>query len=86
LEYAFVDLHHRGHSLINKITEELIQVAKRQNPDVKKSQVQVFENNIRAIKVYERSGYKIVKRCESTHSETLDYLPWNVKLVMEKEL
>lgn len=86
LEYAYVDKKHRGNGLTCKIIEQLLYVAKEQNPNLRKSQVQVFENNQSAIKVYERSGYKITKRQVSSHTEILNYLPWNVKLLMEKIL
>ncbi|MDB9721371.1 GNAT family N-acetyltransferase, partial [Winogradskyella sp.] len=45
LEYAYVDSNHRGMGLINKIINELLKIAKEKNPSLKKSQVQVFENN-----------------------------------------
>lgn len=86
LEYAFVDEKHRGNGLTNKMIDELIMLAKEQNPNVEKSWVQVFENNIPAIKAYERSGYRIMERYKSYNTEILNYLPWNVKLVMQKEI
>ena len=86
LEYAFVDAKHRGQGLTNRIMDELLMMAKRKNPSVKKSQVQVFENNRSAVKAYERAGYYEVERKESNHPSILEYLPHNVKLVLEKEL
>ncbi|HQN16948.1 MAG TPA: hypothetical protein PLC90_11395, partial [Bacteroidales bacterium] len=86
LEYAYVIKEQRGNQLINQIINELLKIAKNQNPSIKKSQVQVFENNFAAIKVYLNSGYKITKRVESKNPETLKYFPFNVKLLMEKEL
>ena len=86
LEYAFVIKEQRGNHLINLIIDELLKIAKKQNSSIKKSQVQVFENNTAAVRVYENSGYKITKRVESKNPETLKYFPFNVKLLMEKEL
>lgn len=86
LEYAYVIKEQRGNQLINKIIDVLLEIAKNQYPSIKKSQVQVFGNNIAAIKVYEKSGYKITKRAESKNPKTLKYFPFNVKLLMEKEL
>ncbi|NNE16647.1 MAG: GNAT family N-acetyltransferase [Saprospiraceae bacterium] len=86
LEYAYVDEEHRGHGLTNRIINQLLEIAKKKNPNLKKSQVQVYANNSSAIKVYERAGYYEIDRKESNHSLILDYLPWNVKLVLEKKL
>ncbi len=86
LEFGFVDENHRGKGLITKLFEEQIRCAKIQNPKIKKSQLQAFENNVKGIRAYERGGYKTILRKESTNSDILKYLPWNVKIVMEKEL
>lgn len=86
LEYAYVDVEHRGIGLTGKIIEELLKTAKKENPNLKKSQVQVFGNNISAIKVYERAGYREIKRAESHNSSILNYLPFNVKILLEKKL
>lgn len=86
LEYAYVIKEQRGNHLINLIIDELLKITKKQNSSIKKSQVQVFEKNTAAVRVYENSGYKITKRVESKNPETLKYFPFNVKLLMEKEL
>jgi RimJ/RimL family protein N-acetyltransferase len=86
LEYAFVAEEHRGKGLINAIIEELLKRAKLKNPNLKKSQVQVFGNNHGAIKVYERSGYTIRNIVKSKNLEILNYFPYNEKILMEKEL
>ena len=84
LEYAYVKPEHKGKGLIGDIIEKQLEKAKIQDNLVKESYVQVFENNANAIKAYQKSGYKIVKRFESKHPEVLDYLPYNVKLLMKR--
>lgn len=86
LEYSFVDEKHRGKRLINRLMAEHLKFAKETYPDVKKAQLHVFENNPAIIKVHERSGYRIKQRHESNHSDILQYMPGNVKLLMEKEI
>lgn len=86
LEYSFVDEKHRGQRLVNKLMVEHLKFAKETYPDVKKAQLHVFENNPVIIKVHERSGYRIKQRHESNHSDILQYMPGNVKLLMEKEI
>ena len=86
LEYAFVDADHRGKGLTLKIIDELLKIAKNKNPNLKKSQVQVFAENKAAIKVYERAGYYEVERKKSNNPLIEEYLPGKVKLVLEKKL
>lgn len=86
LEFAYVDKDHRGKGLTKRIIESLLDRAKTKCPNVKKSQVQVYGNNKAAIAVYRKSGYSEVQRKESKHPSTLEYLPDNVKLVLEKKI
>ena len=85
LEYGYVKPEHKGKGIFGNLIEKLLEKAKVQDKSIKKSYVQVFENNISAIKVHQKSGYEIVKRLESKHPEILNYLPYNVKLLMAKE-
>jgi len=84
LEYAYVKSEHKGNGLIGNIIEKLLERAKLQDKFVKCSYVQVFENNTNAIKAYQKSGFKIVKKFESKHPEIFNYLPYNVKLLMKR--
>ena len=86
LEYSYTEDEHRGNKLIQKLMEAHLQYAKQLAPGVKKAQLHVFENNSIIIKVHERSGYHISKRYVSCNQKILDYFPYNVKLLMEKEL
>jgi len=86
LEYAFVAEKHRGNRLINKIIEEMLNAVKTTNSDLKKSQVQVFANNISAIKTYQYSEFKIVQQKKSNNPEIMNYLPYHTKLLMERKL
>lgn len=86
LEYAFVDANHRGKGLTNQIMDELLRIAKTKNPQVSKSQVQVFANNTSAIKVYQRAGYEEVGRKKASNSTILEYFPCDIKIVLEKKI
>lgn len=86
LEYSYTEDAHRGHRLINRIMVRHLEYAKELNPEVKKAQLHVFENNPTIIKVHERSGFKITQRVESANPMVLEYFPYNVELLMEKEL
>ena len=86
IEYGFVDVKHRGFGLTNKLITELLKIAKKENPDLKKSQVQVFENNTSIIRVFNKHGYVEIERRVSTHPSILEYFPSNIKLILEKKL
>lgn len=83
-EYLFVLEKHRSKgisgTLIKKLTDNYLSIF----PSLKKAQVQVFSNNIGAIKVYKKNGFQIGKSYKSHNIETLDYLPFNEKYLMEK--
>lgn len=83
-EYLFVSDAHRGKNLSNRIIEELEKLAKQRYPQLQKAQVQLYANNASAIKVYERNGFAVASSHRSDDPETLDYLPFNEKIIMEK--
>lgn len=84
LEYSYTKPEHRGHGLVGEIMRLHLSEAKKAG--AKKAQLHVFENNKTVIKVHQRNGYKIVKRYISHSSKALDFFPYNVELLMEKEL
>lgn len=86
LEYSYTRDDHRGHRLIQRLMMAHLAYAKELNPNVKKAQLHVFENNSTIIKVHERSGYHIARRYISDNPMALKYYPYNVELLMEKEL
>ena len=86
LEYSYTMPEHRGNGLINKIIDKHIERAQAVSPNCSKAQVHVFENNLVAIRMYERSGFKVAKKYVSKHPLALEYFPDNVELLMEKEL
>ncbi|HLP65536.1 GNAT family N-acetyltransferase [Flavobacterium sp.] len=86
LEYLYVANEHRGKKLSNTLIEQHILNAKLLFPELKKVQVQVFKNNIGAIKTYQNSGFSIAKLFKADSAELLDYLPFDEKYLMEKTL
>jgi hypothetical protein len=86
LEYSYVDGAHRGKRLTQQLMKVHLEYAKQLDPNVKKAQLQPFENNEIIIKVHEGSGYQIVRRYVSHHKDILKYMPYNVKVLMEKPL
>lgn len=83
-EYSYTVPEHRGHHLVPRINEVHIQRAKELG--AKKIQGHVFASNIKILKVYERSGFKVVRRYTSSHPLTKEYYPDATILLLEKEL
>jgi hypothetical protein len=71
-----------SHLLIEKRIRQLLQI----NPNITEMYVQVFGNNIRAIKAYEGINFKVVQIKESKNEEIIHYLPSNRKLLMRNDL
>ena len=85
-EYSFVKPEHQGRFLFYDLDKKIIAKVKFQNNTVKKAYAQILESNITAIKLSQIMGYKIVARFESKHPEILNYLPCNVKLLLERDI
>lgn len=86
LEYLYVARMHRGRELHTRLLNEHVVNAFLLFPELCKAQAQVFENNSVAIKAYEKVGFGIVKTYRSGNDEIFDYLPYNAKTLMEKNL
>jgi ribosomal protein S18 acetylase RimI-like enzyme len=84
IEYVYVTEAYRNKKLADLLIEAHFKKALGEFPQLKKAQVQVFKNNLAAIKLYERNGFKISKIFKSDNEEILDLLPYNEKLLMEK--
>lgn len=83
-EYSYTVPEHRGHHLVPRINEMHIKQAIELG--AKKIQGHVFANNIKSLKAYERSGFKVVRSYTSNHPLTKEYYPDNTILLLEKEL
>lgn len=84
LEYSYVVNDFRGQGITKQLINLHIENVKNTNPNIKKIQVQVFDNNIIAKNVYESSGFKIIKKVESSSDEIFNIFPYNIKVLMEK--
>lgn len=84
LEYSYTLPPYRGKGILGKIIEAHEQEAVSNG--VRKIQVHVFDNNPSAIRSYEKKGFKVAKRFESSHSDTHLFFPSSIELLMEKEL
>lgn len=83
LEYVYTLPEHRHRNLAGQLIAAHIEKAKYKTD---RMQVQVFGNNVPAIGCYEKAGFKIADRRESTHEEILNFMPDKVKILMELSL
>jgi ribosomal protein S18 acetylase RimI-like enzyme len=85
LEYLYVSEKHRGQQISSKLIKQIEEKFQLVYPSLSKAQVQVFSNNVGAINIYKKNGFEIVKSYKSNNIETLKYLPFNEKYLMEKK-
>jgi ribosomal protein S18 acetylase RimI-like enzyme len=84
LEYVYVDSDHRGKRITQQLMDVHLAYAKQLDPNVTKAQLSCFENNESIIRAHERNGYQRIKRYVCENEKILDYLPFNVKVLLEK--
>jgi len=80
---VYVREKYRGQSLVSLLLEEHINRVLKDKKDLE-IYIQVFGNNIAAIKAYKNLGFKEYKKIESNNKEVLSYLPFNKKVLLKK--
>lgn len=86
LGLVYVSFDFRGMNLVALLIDEVILRLKKINPIVNTMYVQVFGNNIPAIKAYEKVNFKVVKIIESSQKEISNLLPSSKKILMKREI
>ncbi|HNA18021.1 MAG TPA: hypothetical protein PK678_15935, partial [Ferruginibacter sp.] len=85
LEYFHIKNEHLGKGLDDLLMKRIEENALAEYPELKKVQCQIFKNSVFSIKILLRHGFRIVGSYKSDNDDIFDYLPFNVKLLMEKE-
>jgi len=85
-EYLYVINQHMGKGIEVKLVSKQEENALAKSPSLQRAQCQVYKNNIFAVKIALKQGYKIVKSYKSDKQDIFDYLPFNEKIIMEKLL
>jgi ribosomal protein S18 acetylase RimI-like enzyme len=83
---GYVHPEFRGNNLLYILTNQIISNIKETNPGINVAFVQIFSSNKPSIKTYERVGFKILKIVETHNNDILQYVPFNKKILMKKEL
>lgn len=83
-EYLFISPEHRGKKLADTLIDKLEEKALKKCPSLEKAQGQLFSNHGLIIKLFEKHGFQVVKRYKSGNKETINYIPFDEKLLIEK--
>ena len=86
LGLVYVSPAFRGLNLVRLLIDEKISQLHKINSNVTEMHVQVFGNNLSAIRAYAKVNFKVVMIKESSNKEIIHYLPSNKKILMKKEL
>lgn len=84
IEYVYVVPEFRGSGLTEQLLEAHLWKGCLENKDLRKMQVQAFANNPGAVRVYEKAGFAVKKEYRVKDKVVLNYLPGDVKLLLEK--
>lgn len=84
IEYGFVDNDHRGKRITDRLMDAHMAYAKQLDPNVTQVQVSCFETNQTSIRMHEKNGFKQIKRFVCDNEKILEYLPFNVKILLER--
>jgi len=86
IEYGYVDSDHRGKRITDQLMEAHRSYAKELDRGITLMQVSCFETNQTSIKMHQRNGFRIAKRYVCDNEEIFEYMPHNVKVLLEKEI
>jgi len=83
-EYLYIKQDYAGRGIDIELVQRNEKKAVEKFPDLKKAQCQLFKNNIFAVKMALKKGFKITKSYKVADSNILDYLAGDEKILMEK--
>ncbi len=74
----------RGKGLVPILIDKKIEMLRETYPDAEEAYIQVFGNNIPAIRAYEKAGFEIIYKKNALLRETANYMPDTTKVLMRK--
>ncbi|MFT4643729.1 MAG: hypothetical protein ACI8ZX_000122 [Planctomycetota bacterium] len=86
LGLVYVKKKYRGMGLVSLLIDSHTGFLKQKRKEITEVYVQVFSNNLAAIKAYKKVGFSIVKLKKSSNKIILKLLPFNEKTLMLREL
>ena len=76
----------RGQNIVGILLDSAIKSLKESDSTLSEMYVQVFSNNIPAIKAYTKAGFSILQEKTSTSGRVEEFLPSNTKILMKKNI
>ncbi len=86
LGLVYVAASFRGQNLVLELIEKQIQDSLQATPGINDMFVQVFGNNLPAIRAYEKAGFETVLEKTAVSPNITDYLPSTKKILMKRKL
>ncbi|MFZ1332100.1 MAG: GNAT family N-acetyltransferase, partial [Flavobacteriales bacterium] len=86
IEYVYVSPAERGKRLATKLIQAHIDRIKGSDQVPGKVQIQVFNNNDKALSAYLAMGFQVVRTARSQDPRALELLPFNEKSLLELTL
>mgnify|MGYP001243435355 CR=1 FL=1 len=86
LGLVYVSKEFRRKGLVKILIDNHIKSLKQNYKHIDQIYVQVFGNNIAAIKAYKKVGFSIIQTKKSSKKEILNLLPFNEKILMKREI
>ena len=83
---VYVAKEARGLGLVKFLLDKKIETVKNDFPEITEVNIQVFGNNVAAIRAYEKSGFHIIINKNATLPEIVNYMPGDSKVVMQRSI
>jgi len=83
---VYVSKVFRGRNLVRLLIDRQIEILLDGKIVPTSAYVQVYNNNLAAIKAYEKADFKRILYKKSTNKETLKYMPSDCKILMKRDL
>ena len=83
---VYVASEARGQGLVTLLIDRSISYLKEEHPELSEAYIQVFGNNIPALKAYEKAGFTTILTKKALLPETANYMPDSSKVLMKKNI
>jgi ribosomal protein S18 acetylase RimI-like enzyme len=81
---VYVAAAFRGQNFVSLLIDEQVKRLRINHPEISEIYVQVFGNNIPAIRAYEKSNFEVQLVKESLNKEVIKYMPSDKKILMKR--
>jgi len=86
LESIYVRAPHRGRGITGRILDEQLSLLRGRVPGLAKAQIILVDQNDRALRAYQKLGFRVALERRSEDPMLLSIVPGGVKILMEKTI